>query len=72
VASGKVISQLAARYRAIEFNRFLDRIDQQLPARLDVHLICDNSSTHKTPAIERWLLRHPRFQLHFTPTTAPG
>ena len=68
VASGKVISQLTARHRAIEFNRFLDRIDQQLPARLDVHLICDNSSTHKTPAIERWLLRHPRFQLHFTPT----
>jgi transposase len=68
VASGKVISQLTARHRAIEFKRFLDHIDQQVPAGLDVHVICDNSSTHKTPAIQRWLLRHPRFQLHFTPT----
>jgi transposase len=68
LASGKVISQLTARHRAIEFKRFLDRIDQQVPAGLDVHLICDNSSTHKTPAIQRWLVRHPRFQLHFTTT----
>jgi transposase len=68
VASGKVISQLTARHRAIEFKRFLDHLDQQVPAGLDVHVICDNSSTHKTPAIQRWLLRHPRFQLHFTPT----
>jgi transposase len=68
VASGKVISQLTARHRAIEFKRFLDHIDQQVPAGLDVHVICDNSSTHKTPAIDRWLVRHPRFQLHFTPT----
>jgi transposase len=68
VASGKVISQMTARHRAIEFKRFLARIDQQVPAELAVHVICDNSSTHKTPAIQRWLLAHPRFHVHFTPT----
>jgi transposase len=68
VASGKVISQMTPRHRAIEFKRFLARIDQAVPAELAVHVICDNSSTHKTPAIQRWLVAHPRFQLHFTPT----
>jgi transposase len=68
VASGKVISQLTARHRAIEFKRFLAMVDAQVPAGLDVHVICDNSSTHKTPAIQRWLLAHPRVHLHFTPT----
>jgi transposase len=68
VASGKVISQMTPRHRAIEFRRFLARIDKAVPAELDVHLIADNSSTHKTPAIQRWLLAHPRFHLHFTPT----
>ena len=68
VASGRVISQLTARHRAIEFKRFLALVDAQVPAGLDLHVICDNSSTHKTPAIQRWLAAHPRFQLHFTPT----
>jgi transposase len=68
VASGKVLSQMTARSRAVEFRRFLARIDQQVPSELAVHVICDNSSTHKTPAIQRWLVAHPRFQLHFTPT----
>jgi transposase len=68
VASGLVISQLTQRHRAIEFKRFLARIDTQVPAGLDVHVICDNSSTHHTAEIRRWLLRHPRVQLHFTPT----
>jgi transposase len=68
VASGKVITDLASRHRAIEFRRFLARIDQAVPADLAVHVVCDNSSTHKTPAIQRWLTAHPRFQLHFTPT----
>jgi transposase len=68
VASGKVISQMTARHRAVELKRFLARIDQTVPADLGVHVICDNSSTHKTPAIQRWLTAHPRFQLHFTPT----
>jgi transposase len=72
VASGKVISQMTPRHRALEFKRFLDRVEGQVPQGLAVHVICDNSSTHKTPAIQRWLLAHPRVQLHFTPPTAPG
>jgi transposase len=68
VASGKVISQMTARHRAVEFKRFLATVDSQVPAGLDVHVVCDNSSTHKTPAIQRWLVRHPRFHVHFTPT----
>ena len=67
-ASGRVIGQLHRRHRAIEFRKFLERIDAEVPADLDVHLILDNYGTHKTPAIKRWLLRHPRFHLHFTPT----
>jgi hypothetical protein len=54
----------------VEFRRFLSHVDAHVPADLDVHLILDNSSTHKTPMIHRWLLRHPRFHLHFTPTGA--
>jgi transposase len=68
VASGKVIAQMTPRHRAIEFKRFLGRVDRQVPAGLEVHVICDNSSTHKTPTIQRWLVAHPRIQLHFTPT----
>ena len=68
VASGNVITELTPRHRAIEFRRFLTRIDQAVPADLAVHVLCDNSSTHKAPAIQRWLVVHPRFQLHFTPT----
>ncbi len=58
------------RHRAIEFKQFLATLDRQVPAQLDVHLVLDNSSTHKTPAIQRWLAAHPRFVLHFTPTSA--
>lgn len=68
VASGNVITDLTPRHRAVEFRRFLNLIDNNVPNDLDVHLIVDNSSTHKTPEIHRWLLRHPRFNLHFTPT----
>ena len=68
VASGKVISQMTARHRAIEFKRFLAMVEARVPTALDLHVICDNSSTHKTPAIQRWLLAHPRVHLHFTPT----
>jgi transposase len=70
VASGKVIGSLHARHRAVEFKKFLIAIDQEVPTDLDVHLILDNYSTHKTPAIKRWLTAHPRFHLHFTPTGA--
>jgi transposase len=68
VASDCVISELTERHRSTEFRRFLNLIDGSVPADLDVHLIVDNSATHKTPAIHRWLLRHPRFVFHFTPT----
>ena len=67
-ASGKVISSMTARHRAIEFRKFLDLIDREVPDGLEVHVVLDNSSTHKTPAIQRWLVRHPRFSFHFTPT----
>lgn len=68
--SGKVIGSLHARHRAIEFKKFLKTIDEEVPAELDVHLILDNYSTHKTNEVKRWLLAHPRFHLHFTPTGA--
>jgi transposase len=68
VASGNVIADLTAQHRAVEFRRFLNLINRSVPDELDVHVIVDNSSTHKTPEIHRWLLRHPRFTLHFTPT----
>jgi transposase len=68
VASGKVISQVHRRHRHQEFLKFLGTIDRNVPAPLDVHLVCDNYGTHKTPEIKRWLLRHPRFHLHLTPT----
>jgi transposase/transposase-like protein len=69
MASGKVIGSLHRRHRAAEFKKFLERINAEVPDDLDVHLILDNYATHKTPAIHRWLLRHPRFHLHFTPTS---
>jgi transposase len=68
VASGQVISNMTERHRALEFRKFLNLINRSVPEDLDVHLIVDNVSTHKTPEIHRWLLRHPRFHLHFTPT----
>jgi len=70
VTTGKVIGALHSRHRAIEFKRFLQTLDRELPDDLDVHLVLDNSSTHKTPAIQKWLAAHPRFELHFTPTSA--
>jgi len=68
VASGHVIADLTPRHRAEEFRRFLDLIDRTVPADLDVHVVLDNVSTHKTPAVQRWLVRHPRFTFHHTPT----
>jgi len=68
MASGKVIGECHRRHRAIEFRRFLGTVDATAPAELDVHLILDNYGTHKTPLIQRWLVRHPRYHLHFTPT----
>ena len=70
LATGKVIGRLHSRHRAVEFKKFLQTIESEVPADLDVHLVLDNSSTHKTPEIQRWLLAHPRFKLHFTPTSS--
>jgi transposase len=67
---GKVIGTCLPRHRHREFLRFLKLIDYQTPAGLDLHLVVDNYATHKTPAVKRWLKAHPRFHLHFTPTSA--
>ena len=68
--TGKVIGKCYRRHRATEFLKFLRLIDDSVPTDLDVHLILDNYSTHKTPAVKRWIARHPRFHVHYTPTYA--
>src|SRR6266487_79638 len=68
IAGGTVISELHRQHRAAEFRKFLVTIDKTVPDGLDIHVICDNYGTHKTPAIKTWLARHPRIHLHFTPT----
>lgn len=70
VATGRVISSLHRRHRFIEFRKFLNTIDKAVPAELDVHLICDNYATHKTEIIQNWLAAHPRFPMHFVPTSS--
>lgn len=67
VKSGRIIAEHHRRHRGVEFRKFLDTIDRNVPQYLEVHLVLDNYGTHKTPLIQRWLLRHPRFHLHFTP-----
>lgn len=67
-ADGTVISSIHRRHRAIEFKKFLTKIDTEVPEGLEVHLVCDNYSTHKAPSIVKWLEAHPRFHMHFTPT----
>ena len=68
-ANGHVIAQCQQRHRATEFRKFLDQIDAEVPADLDVHLVLDNYGTHKTELIRRWLAKRPRYHLHFTPTS---
>jgi transposase len=68
VATGQVLGRCFNRHRALEFVKFLKDIEAGVQPSLDVHVILDNLSTHKTPAVMRWLIRHPRFHLHFTPT----
>ncbi len=70
IATGRVIGKMYRRHRAEEFRKFLNEIDKAVPDDLDVHLVMDNYATHKTDSIKRWLLRHPRFHMHFTPTTS--
>jgi transposase len=67
-ATGKVIGKLSARHRAVDFRDFPGEIDRQTAPGLAIHVICDNLSAHKAPAVQKWLLAHPRVQLHFTPT----
>lgn len=66
--TNRVIGQLHRRHRSVEFRKFLDKIESQVPAELDVHLIVDNYATHKTAIIQKWLTKRPRFHVHFTPT----
>jgi transposase len=68
VATGEVIGSIHRRHRAVEFKKFLAKLDNEVPADLDVHLICDNYTTHKHPTVQKWLTAHPRFHMHFTPT----
>ena len=70
IATGEVIGQLHRRHRSNEFLKFLRTIEASVPAELDVHLIMDNYGTHKTPTVRAWFARHPRFHVHFTPTSA--
>ena len=70
VTGGSVIAQSYPRHRHQEFLRFLKVIDAAVPKGLDLHLVLDNYATHKTPEIQKWLLKHPRFHLHFTPTSS--
>jgi transposase len=70
VKSGLVIGECQPRHRAKEFIRFLKKIDRCVKKYLDLHLVLDNYGTHKTPEVKAWLAKHPRFKLHFTPTSA--
>ena len=70
VATGKVIGQLKRRHRSVEFLQFLKVINAAVPGEQDIHLIMDNYGTHKTQAVRAWLAAHPRYYVHFTPTSA--
>ena len=68
--TGEIIGECHTRHRAAEFRKFLDTIDRAVPSDLDIHLVLDNLATHKARTIHRWLLQHPHYHLHFTPTSA--
>jgi transposase len=68
IATGKVISDIRAHHTSADFVAFLNKVNREVPDHLDVHVVLDNLSTHKTPAVHKWLLRHRRFHFHFTPT----
>lgn len=68
VKTGEVIGELHRQHRAVELRKFVNRVDAEVPQQLDVHIVLDNYGTHKAPTIKRWLKKHPRFHLHFTPT----
>jgi transposase len=68
--TGKVIGKCFRKHRTAEFRKFLDLIDKNVPSEMDIHLVLDNYGTHKTALIHKWLMKRPRFHLHFTPTSA--
>ena len=70
VLDGKVIGECMPRHRSKEFVRFLNRIDRETPRDLELHVVLDNLSAHKSPQVKQWLKRHPRFHFHFTPTSS--
>jgi len=70
IATGRVIGRCYQRHRAVEFRNFLTQVEQAVPADLDIHLVLDNYATHKAPPVKVWLTRHPRYHVHFTPTSA--
>jgi transposase len=70
VATGEVIGRLHRRHRSKEFLKFLTTIEERVPSDLETHLVTDNYGTHKTPTVQRWFACHPRFHVHFTPTSA--
>ncbi|MBT2505341.1 transposase [Streptomyces sp. ISL-98] len=69
--TGEVLGSLHRRHRAVEFRRFLSRVDGDVPEDLQVHVVCDNYATHRSPTVKTWLLAHPRFHPHFTPADSP-
>jgi transposase len=69
IATGKVIGRCQTQHRHQEFLRFLDQIEREVPAELDIHLVLDNYATHKVPKVAAWFKQHPRYHLHFTPTS---
>lgn len=68
VADGAVISSIHRKHCSVEFKKFLDKFAKTVPEHLDVHVVCDNSATHKHPSLQAWLGKHPRFHMYFTPT----
>lgn len=70
IATGRIIGKCFARHRATEFRHFLDEVEASVPRDLDIHLVMDNYATHKAPVVKAWLLKRPRWHVHFTPTSA--
>jgi len=68
--TGHILGECHQQHRSIEFRKFLDRVNESVPPQFDIHIVMDNYATHKTPLIRRWLVRHPRYHMHFTPTGA--
>jgi len=68
--TGHILGECHQQHRSIEFRKFLDRVNESVPPQFDIHIVMDNYATHKTPLIHRWLVRHPRYHMHFTPTGA--